>query len=302
MSTTTGNPQHEENSTEKEDKPVLIASSRPGLPPYVLDPADLPGAFNPFPGKGGSQIRQIEDGTLVKYGRYVTLAEVEAMDYVSRRTSIKCPKVMGAYVLNGERHILMSFEHGKPLSHFWEIASDKDQETVIETLKQYMTEMRSIKGDYVGGFNRSPCVAGEFEWDFYQSDHKYGPYPDERAFNEGILEALSRASPSSRDTDPGSSGFNRRYALEQLVHSLRGHEIVFTHGDLHSSNIIIQDDLSVVILDWYTAGFYPAYWEWYKATWHGVFKPSFICEVERFIPPFWIEANIMHQMFDKILG
>ncbi|KAI1652395.1 kinase-like protein [Daldinia decipiens] len=274
--------------SERQEKPLLITSSLLGPPPYVLDPQDLPDSFDPFPGKIGSQFRQVDEDTLVKYGPKVSLAEAEAMDYVSQHTSIKCPKVLGAYVLNGAGHIIMSFEH--------------DREVVIEQMQRYMSEMRSIKGDYVGGFNRSPCVAGEFQWDFYHSDHKYGPYPDEFGFNEGIMEALSRASPGSDNMDPESREYNERYAIRQLVHSLRNHEIVFTHGDLNTGNILVQDDMTVVILDWYTAGFYPAYWEWYKATWHGLFQPSFIRQVERYIPPYWLETNIMNQMFNKILG
>ncbi|KAH9897149.1 protein kinase-like protein [Xylariomycetidae sp. FL2044] len=284
------------------EKPLLITSALLGLPPYVLDPEDLPAQFNPFPGKDGSQFRQIDEKTLVKYGPAVTLVEAEAMHHVSRHTSVQCPAVFGAYVLHGEGYILMSFEEGRLLPEFWENATTEEREAVIVQLQRYLSEMRSMKGDYVGGFNRKPCMAGEFLWDFAQDGHEYGPYPDEQGFNEGILEALLRSSPGPENTDPESGAYNRRYQTRQLVHSLRNHEIVFTHGDLNAGNILIKDDGTVVILDWQTAGYYPAYWEWYKATWHGVFKPSFIREVERFIPPHWIEANIMNQMFNKILG
>ncbi|KAI0382441.1 kinase-like protein [Hypomontagnella monticulosa] len=286
----------------QEGKPLLITSLLLGLPPYVLDPQDLTDSFNPFPSVTTSHFRQIDEDTIVKYGPHITLAEAEAMDYISRNTSIKCPKVIGAYLLNDEGYIIMSLESGKSLSHFWENATNDKKEAVIKKLEGYISEMRNIKGDYVGGFNRNPCVAGEFMWDFHQIDYKYGPYPDEHGFNEGLMEALSRASPGAESTDPESATYNQRYATRQLVHSLRNHEIVFTHGDLNSGNILVQDDLTVVILDWYTAGFYPAYWEWYKATWHGVFKPSFIRQVERYIPPYWIEANIMNQIFNKIIG
>lgn len=291
-----------DSSSEQEEKPLLISSKLLGLPPYVLDPQDLSTSFNPFPDKSGGQFRQVDEETLVKYGSSVSLAEAEAMDFVSNHTSIKCPKVIGAYVLNGKGHIIMSYEHGKLLPEFWEHASDKDKETVIEQLQRYIKEMRSIKGDYVGGFNRNHCVAGEFQWDSHQIGYKYGPYPDEHGFNGGIMEAISRASPGPPNTDPESAGFNNIYATRQLVHSLRGHEIVFTHGDLHAGNILIRDDSTVIILDWGTAGFYPAYWEWYKATWHGAFKPSFIRQIERYIPPYWVEANIMYQIFDRIIG
>ncbi|KAI1189415.1 kinase-like protein [Nemania serpens] len=290
-----------EASPEQQKKHVLITSKQLGPPPYVLDPKDLESAFNPFPGHAG--FREVDDDTLVKYGSRVTLAEAEAMNFVYNSTSIKCPKVLGAYILDNTGYILMSFEKGQSLASFWESSSDEDKDTVIGHLKRYLSEMRGIKGDYVGGFNRSGCVAREFEWDYDQSDdHQYGPYPDEYGFNEGILEALHRAHPGPANEDEESTGYNNIYAIRQLVHSLRNHEIVFTHGDLHTGNILVQDDLTVVILDWYTAGFFPEYWEWYKATSHGFYKPSFIRQVERYIPPFWIEANIMDYVFDKIIG
>ncbi|KAI0466163.1 kinase-like protein [Xylaria cf. heliscus] len=289
-------------SSSEQEKPLLITSRLLGDPPYVLDPQDLPKAFNPFPDRMGSQFRQIDEETLVKYGSAVSLAEAEAMDFVSSHTSIKCPKVIGAYVLDDKGYIIMSYEQGKLLPDFWEQASDEDKETVIGHLQRYLTEMRNIKGDYVGGFNRSPCIAGEFLWDSQDVDYKYGPYPDEHGFNDGIMEAVLRSSPWPPNTDPESVGYNNNYTTRQLVHSLRGHEIVFTHGDLNDGNIIIRDDLTVVIIDWCTAGFYPAYWEWYKATWHGVFKPSFIRQVERYIPPYWIEASIMDKIFNMIIG
>jgi thiamine kinase-like enzyme len=45
--------------------------------------------------------------------------------------------------------------------------------------------------------------------------------------------------------------------------------IVFTHNDLHFSNILISPKGSevVAITDWEASGFYPAYWEWAKLSW-----------------------------------
>ncbi|KFA68039.1 hypothetical protein S40285_09015 [Stachybotrys chlorohalonatus IBT 40285] len=117
-------------------------------------------SFNPFPGVTGSCFRQVDENTLVKYGPSVTLAEAEAMNFVSRQTSVKCPKVIGAYELNGNAYILMSFVRGKSLKTFWKDATKDEKERVIGQLQCYLSEMRSIKGDYVGGFNLSPCVAG----------------------------------------------------------------------------------------------------------------------------------------------
>lgn len=44
--------------------------------------------------------------------------------------------------------------------------------------------------------------------------------------------------------------------------------IVFTHGDLHKSNIMVSEDGPIkirAIVDWEQAGWYPSYWEYCKA-------------------------------------
>jgi len=296
-------PRDRPEDSEDQEKPVIITSKQLGPPPYVLEHKDVLQAFIPFNKRECRHIRQIDEDTLVKFGSNITLAEAEAMRFISTHTSIKTPKVIGAYILEDNGYIIMSYERGKLLPQFWEDSTTEEKEKVIEQLRRYMSEMRAIKGEYVGGFNRNACIAAEFQWDYdHKANHQYGPYPDEDGFNEGIIEAISRAYPGPPDTDTETIGYNDEYAIKQLVRCLRNHEIVFTHGDLNASNILVQDDLTVVILDWDTAGFYPEYWEWYKATWMGVFKPSYIRQVERYIPPFWVEAKIMRYIFDRILG
>ena len=43
------------------------------------------------------------------------------------------------------------------------------------------------------------------------------------------------------------------------------HDIVFTHADLHFSNIMVSDGHISGIIDWETAGWYPDYWEYCRA-------------------------------------
>lgn len=46
--------------------------------------------------------------------------------------------------------------------------------------------------------------------------------------------------------------------------------IVFTHADLHPSNILVSTGRNprvVSIVDWHQSGWYPAYWEYCKARW-----------------------------------
>ncbi len=300
-----------EPQTTKETAPAeeaaggtrLLLSQRLGRPPYVLDPKDLPGQYNPCPDKLGAHIRQIDEQTLVKFGSNVRLAEAEAMHMVSEQTTVVCPQVIGAYILNEVGYIIMSFEQGEDLPQYWDKAASMEREHVIAQLKDYVKQMRAIRGDFIGGVDYSSCKDGIFDWDYRGLDREYGPYADEASFNDGIAMALANRVPPARcDPDPESVGFNNGWMEQRLARSFKGHDIVFTHADLHSGNILVRADGTVVLLDWGLAGYWPEYWEFYRATFMGTFRPDFIREIERFIPPFYMEAFVMRQIFDKLVG
>jgi serine/threonine protein kinase len=292
-----GSPEPERTSQADTGTQRLILSSL-GMPPYMPDPADLAFSVKDF----SRQVRRLDDDTILKYGPGIKLREAEAMIYVSEKTSVKCPKVIGAYILDGWGYIIMTYVPGEVLSKFWPQASEADRKKVIDQLRRYLKEMRTIEGDYVGGFGRTPCSSAEFMWDF-DPDHTFGPYNDEDAFNAGILSALYRKTPESARINRGSEMGQKAYQKErQMVNSHRGHKSVFTHGDLCPVNILIKPDSTVVILDWESAGFYPEYWEWYKATWWGGFDPSFDMQREKFIPKFLKEGKEMEHVYQKIMG
>lgn len=290
-------PEPELTSRANTETERLILSSL-GMPPYMPDPADLAFSTKDF----GRKIQWLDDHTLAKYGPDIKLNEAEAMIYVSRKTSIQCPKVIGAYILDGWGYIIMTYEKGQRLTEFWPQACDADRKKVIDQLHRYIKDMRRMEQNYIGGFGRTHCCAGEFMWDF-DPNEKYGPYKDEDGFNEGIVRALYRKSASSARISPESEAYQKAYQKEkEMVNSHKGHKIVFTHGDLCPANILIRPDKTVVILDWECAGFYPEYWEWYKATWAGGYDRSLHIPIEKFIPPFPREAENMAHVYQKIIG
>lgn len=66
-------------------------------------------------------------------------------------------------------------------------------------------------------------------------------------------------------------------------------EVVFTHADLHPSNIMVSATSPtkiLVLIDWRQSGWYPEYWEFYKAAytaevdgeWMNEYIPLFLHE------------------------
>ncbi|RJE22420.1 Phosphotransferase enzyme family [Aspergillus sclerotialis] len=164
--------------------------------------------------------------------------------------------------------------------------------------------MRDITGNFIGGLDESPCRDGIFEAGFGDyTRYNYGAYLSEETFNEGIVQALrDRLSPKTLagENDTESTFFNSEYILYQTVRGLKGHKIVFTHGDLHPSNIIVKDDGTVVLLDWGLSGFWPEYWEFYRAMFSPGWRASWDRMVEMFIPPYYVEYSVIKRVFGVV--
>ena len=288
---------------DSSQKPPLLWSERNGKPTYILDPQDLPGQPSIAPNKMCATIKLIDTDLIVKYGEGFKLSEAEAMHPVSYRITVKVPRVEAAYVLEGVGYIIMSLERGKLLNRYSDSATDAQRENVIMQLKDYVDQLRQIKGQFIGSVDSSPCQDAVFEWDHQAKLHEYGPFDSQSAFNEGIVKALEITVPlGGVIQDPESSAYNKTWMLKQLVRSFKSHEMVLTHGDLRADNIIIRHDGAVTLIDWELAGFWPEYWEFYRATFNGQWREDFMRQLERFIPPFYKEAYIMRKFLDVIIG
>ncbi|OQE89817.1 hypothetical protein PENNAL_c0013G06240 [Penicillium nalgiovense] len=288
----------------EEEKPRLIYSETIGPPSIILDPGDLQTADDLCPDKMGARIVFADSDTVVKFGHNVRLAEAEALHLASTRTTIATPKLLSAYILDGVGYIVMSYEAGEPLEQYWDRVSTTEQSRILETLRDYVNQMREIPGAFIGGLDRSPCRDGIFEAGYGDhTSYTYGPYPSEEGFDEGIIQALRDRLPPKvleRGHDTESNFFNNEYMLYQTIRGLKDHKILFTHADLHPGNIVVQTDGNVVLLDWGLAGFWPEYWEFYRAMHNPSWRVSWDRMVEKFIPPFYVEYSVIKRVFETV--
>ena len=208
-----------------------------------------------FPNLPEPRIRRLSPSLIIKYGPRIGVAEAEAMYLVATQTTIPTPRLEAAYRYEGEDYIIISYEHGLSFPYWWDNAPEDQRENAIGQLKDYVSQLRKIKGSFIGGIDHTPCRDAIFDWDHPDRIQEYGPYADEQAFNEGIVQALDNRSPPIENPDPESSGYNIWWQLEKLARSFRNHEIVFTHGDLIGGNMIVREDGTVVLIDWGLSGF-----------------------------------------------
>ncbi|KAI1502369.1 hypothetical protein F5X99DRAFT_427247 [Biscogniauxia marginata] len=229
----------------------------------------------------GRRISRVGEHFVVKFGKLVHLKEGENMLFVKSNTSLFVPSVYALYQCENEgvqyKVIVTEYVPGTYLSlmigdeneegEFDEDEEGKfdedeerkigkeEREAITTQLRAYIDELRRIPpADYFGVLGgRLYCK--EFG----------GPFNSAEAARDSIFRSLVD------DFDNGGWGDEhllrpykekRELACSQFS---RGHGVsnvpVFSHGELTPGNIIVRPDGTVYLVEWQTAGFYPAEYE-----------------------------------------
>ncbi|KAF2842100.1 hypothetical protein M501DRAFT_998342 [Patellaria atrata CBS 101060] len=163
---------------------------------------------------------KLDAKTVVKTDDVVRFAEAEAMKLVREKTSIPVPEVYNVYTDPDTGHpgIVMEFVEGDCLADAWKDFDDNQKAAVIEQFRDFFylywicrrhSLRRSAFTDNLGG---------------------YGPYKDEASFTKGIATTIN----GSRN------GGYINTVCDIVVNTLKGHQIVLTHGDFSPRNIIVR--------------------------------------------------------------
>ena len=98
-----------------------------------------------------------------------------------------------------------------------------------------------------------------------------GPFPDLTTFHNTFGQLVYRPG----CTWPTAEEPRKR--LEEIAGFTDDVPVIFTHGDLDQSNILVSKEGAgpiriLALIDWYQSGWYPAHWEVLKA--HMVASPE----------------------------
>ncbi|KAF5676556.1 kinase-like domain-containing protein [Fusarium heterosporum] len=234
-------------------------------------------------------VYRINPITVVKL--HTEMAEVEMMRFVRNNTSIPVPNVQNAYKdeKTGKVVIVMDYVEGRTLKEAWPDLNETEKESVLLQLRDYMAELHTFKGDFIG------CIDGSACNDQYFNDkpEDFGPYKTEEEFNQGIVKAMKAQGMAS--------GFVE-WRCSVWLSVMKGHDIVLTHGDFDPRNIIIQEGRVAAILDWELSGYYPSYWEYGKS----MLRPEWESEwhkskaIDKILKPYHKELAVMWSSNDVI--
>lgn len=233
---------------------ITMSNSPPSspLPPLEYE-AEIPlNAINLSPRTIGPKIFHIPDrDVILKVGKGVKLAEANAMRFVSSQSSIPIPEVYEAYEKDGVGHIFMSKVNGRQLGEVWSTLSVSEVAYIANQLRGYVKELWEIRGDFYGALWNQPCEDIFFSHLCLATsgNKQYGPYKSRKEYNQGLIEALINSRPR------GQFGELEKKLMAKIS-GLTEDAKIFSHGDLHLDNILVNDNCTIVgIVDWGSAGF-----------------------------------------------
>ena len=162
-----------------------------------------------------------------------------------RLSGIPVPRMHSHSASGSKVTIKMDFVEGETLAEKWPDMSADQKSDMARQLRVILTALRSLEPDSPGIHSCDGGAVTELRSHF---DYEGGPFSNEAAFNDWLVDGLHEATPVM--------------LREECRRRLRSdHRITFAHGDLAPHNIIVKDSKVVALVDWEYAGWYPEYWD-----------------------------------------
>lgn len=209
--------------------------------------------------KYDNQIAQLPFGLILKWSDGTRLEEVLTMQAI-RTAGFPVPRV----ICYGEHpdaphapvSILMTRVPGDELGQVYEELTDEEKHSITQELKRYLETMRKWPNPWGG--ERICSLLGTTIRSIRIPMHVAGPFESEQEFNDFLIKASWAGGFASE------AEFQTTYARAKKMQQIP-HRVVFTHGDLKHHNIMVQNGRITGFLDWESAGWYPAYWDFTTA-------------------------------------
>lgn len=203
------------------------------------------------------------------------LSEAYALQFVAAHTSIPVPKVYYAFTHKESSYIVMSRIKGEMAARGWVNRAEESQRRILDQLRRMITELRSVpppEGQGVSSVDGGPFFDCRLPTSLY-----WGPFANVHEFHRALV---------------GNQDFNIENIslppdLAELIqfHRRSGNELVLTHGDLSSLNILVRGDTVVGIVDWETGGWFPTYWEYTCAKYVNPLNTFWADFIDEFLDP-----------------
>lgn len=217
------------------------------------------------------------------------LAEAQAIQFVATNTSIPVPKVYYGFAHKGSSYIVMSRIKGHEVAHGWLDRSKESKAKILDQLRGMIAELRSVpvpEETGVESINGGPIYDGRAPYILYM-----GPFSTVRQFHDALIQPMRLDVDYNLHPD---NEIDRAFIELANFYWYSGDELVLTHGDLSSHNILVQEDTVVGIVDWDMAGWFPPYWEYTSAMYVKPYDESWVNCIDQFLEPMPEELGMEH--------
>lgn len=213
------------------------------------------------PNQEHSYVKFLPLGLCLKTGPRVTANEGQALLLVEKHTSITAPRLVDvATEKNGKGYLLMTTVPGVPAERVFYRMTYEERENLWQDVGQSISQYRRIP-------NKSEHLIcntlGGPITDHRINDIPLGPYNSKMDFLNYLTEGIEELT--------------KKRPLSTLYE--KEHDVIFTHSDLHLSNLLVRSGRLSGIIDWENAGFRPEYWEYTRTIWAYDHKKRHVQEV-----------------------
>ncbi|TDL16889.1 kinase-like protein [Rickenella mellea] len=173
-------------------------------------------------------------------------SEITVMKLALDQGQIPTPRVLSQFNHGRFSYAVLEYIEGETVAEAWASMSEERKQIVLETLERYVLKLRDVKDGHSstpGPLGQSPMVYDAVQ--FGRSGRgPFGNFAELTYFLNEMLSLTKQAHPSV-----GLKQFNEDLPL------------VLTHNDLNMTNIMIDKDEKIWLIDWEMSGYYPQYFE-----------------------------------------
>ncbi|KZT54658.1 hypothetical protein CALCODRAFT_499596 [Calocera cornea HHB12733] len=229
-----------------------------------------------------------------------TPTEISAMLLITQNTTIPSPVVLDAIMLrSADRdsiYLLMTEVHGKTFDSVSEDMTSEEIAQVGLALKLSLEQLKTIKNP----FSAQICSAagGDIYAPQIKSRSLVPAFLNMTAFHEYMRNEAHKYWPSI------SWKLEKTFGPDYM-------ESTFCHGDISPYNVLIHERKFSGLIDWETAAWMPAYWDYIAALMppfakspefheliNTAISPGYMDELEGFLVITGINQGIKPKMFD----
>ncbi|EGY23432.1 uncharacterized protein VDAG_04870 [Verticillium dahliae VdLs.17] len=171
--------------------------------------------------------------------------EARNIRFLRANTTIPLPPILKEWSEDGRYFMVNERVQGEPLSVAWPNLTDVERHRVAKQTANYLTELRQLHSPLIQSLSGEPVYSAFLFPVGYGVPH--GPLCSDDELWDELNKALERVPERARQR------------LQERMPSSTPY--TFTHGDLTSVNIMVENGNLTGILDWEASGYFPVWWE-----------------------------------------